>query len=142
MARGERGAARERETGSASRVAGGRAGGRAQRQHAQGGVGHMDGRFPFSVWKFHIASLRLFLVNTTVVFASPAPRPAPPPAPFLVSLRPPSRPKSLPFVRVRRYVPCNSFPLGRDYVLHPNFFLMPCPHSLVGSHWTVSLGRD
>ena len=30
----------------------------------------MDRRFPFSVWKFHIASLRLFLVNTTVVFAS------------------------------------------------------------------------
>jgi hypothetical protein len=80
----------------------------------------MDRRFPFSVWKFHIASLRLFLVNTTVVFASPAPRPAPPPAPFLVSLRP-SPLKSLPFVRVRRYVG-HVIPLGKRLCPPPKVF--------------------
>ena len=46
----------------------------------------MEGRFPFCVWKFHIAWLRLFLVNTTVVFASPPPHHRRPP--FLVSLLP------------------------------------------------------
>jgi len=63
-----------------------------------------------------------------------------------------------------------SFPLGRDYVLHPKFFfnalptltggqpldgsigkrlcpslkkkIMPYPHSLVGSHCMAQLGRD